>query len=109
MRFSDLPVETGIVILAPLDALPWVREYQMVMDGPTVRPSMPGYRLVAYSTVRRRRDGGPYIRRIWFTKRADPAVYGTHDWPIEAVVPTSIAPGRPSRSKGMPSHRREVA
>jgi hypothetical protein len=42
-------------------------------------------------------------------KSADPAAYGDHDWPIEAVDPVSIAPRRASRSMGVPPWRTALA
>ena len=75
---------------------------------PTDRPRWPGYLVVAYSLGGRRDDAGLYRRRVWFRKPQDPAVYGPDDWPIEAVHPTSIAPGRPSRPMGTPARWRSA-
>lgn len=107
---DQLTAEVAVVVLEPLDAYPWVREHGWYAPGATVPPErMPGYRVVAFSTVRRRRDGGFYSRRIWFVKATDLACYGDHDWPIEAVDPVSIAPRRASRSMGMPPWRTALA
>jgi hypothetical protein len=107
---GTLLAEAAIVVLEPLDAYPWLREHGWYADGATVRPeTIDGYHVVAFSTARRRREGGFYARRFWFVKAADRAVYGDHDWPIEAVDPLSIAPRRASRSKGMPPWRMALA
>ena len=107
---DTLPAEVAVVVLEPLDAYPWLREHGWYADGATVGPErIPGYHVVAFSTARRRREGGFYSRRFWFVKAADRAVYGDHDWPIEAVDPVSIAPRRASRSKGMPPWRTALA
>jgi hypothetical protein len=107
---DTLPAEVAVVVLEPLDAYPWLREHGWYAPGATVRPErIPGYRIVAFSTVRRRREGGFYSRRVWFVKADDRAAYGDHDWPIEAVDPLSIAPRRASRPKGMPPSRTALA
>lgn len=105
---DTLTAEVALVILEPLDAYPWLREHGWTADGPSGAPArIPGYHVVAFSTVRRRREGGFYSRRIWFVKAADRAAYGDHDWPTEAVDPVSIAPRRASRSMGLPPWRSE--
>lgn len=105
---ENLAAELALVILEPLDTYPWLREHGWTTDGPAVRPErILGYHVVAFSTVRRRRDGGPYVRRVWFVKALDRTAYGAHDWPIEAVDPLSIAPRRVSRSMGIPLWRLE--
>lgn len=105
---DTLPAEVALVILEPLDAYPWLREHGWTGDGPSGAPArIPGYRVVAFTTVARRADGGPYPRRVWFVKGADCAVYGDDDWPVEAVDPVSIAPRRASRSMGIPPWRSE--
>jgi hypothetical protein len=103
---DGLAAEVALVILEPLDAYPWLREHGWTTDGPTVRPErIPGYHVVAFTTAARRRDGGPYARRVWFVKAGDRTAYGDDDWPVEAVDPLSIAPRRASRSMGVPPWR----
>ena len=101
-----LEAEVAVVILEPLDAYPWLREHGWTADGPSGAPAVvPGYHVVAFTTVARRPDGGPYTRRVWFVKADDRAIYGDHDWPLEAVDPVSIAPRRASRSMRLPPWR----
>ena len=101
-----LTTEVSLVILEPLDAYPWLREHGWTADGPSRPPArIPGYHVVAFTTVARRRDGGPYARRARFVKAGDRAAYGREDWPLEAVDPVSIAPRRASRSMGIPLWR----
>jgi hypothetical protein len=103
---GGLAAEIALVILEPLDAYPWLREHGWTAPGATSAPeTVDGYHVVAFSTVRRRREGGFYTRRVWYVKAGDRAVYGDHDWPIEAVDPMSIAPRRASRSMGLPPWR----
>lgn len=99
--------EAAIVLLEALDTVPWLREHGWLADRPWASPtSIPGYRIVAFSSVRHGRGHrGPYRRRVWFVKDTDPATYGDHDWPIEAVDPASIAPRRASRAMGLPRWR----
>ena len=105
---DTLPAEVALVILEPLDAYPWLREHGWTADGPSGAPArIPGYHVVAFTTVARRPDGGPYARRVWFVKAGDRAAYGDDDWPVEAVDPVSIAPRRASRSMGLPPWRSE--
>jgi hypothetical protein len=107
---DTLSAEVAVVVLEPLDAYPWLREHGWYADGATSAPErIPGYHVVAFSTARRRREGGFYARRFWFVKATDPAAYGDHDWPIEAVDPVSIGPRRASRPKGMPPWRTALA
>jgi hypothetical protein len=103
-----LAAEVALVVLAPLDAYPWLREHSWTADGPSAPPARSsGYHVVAFTTAARRPDGGPNARRVWFVKADDRAAYGDHDWPIEAVDPVSIAPRRTSRSMGIPPWRSE--
>ena len=103
--FAD---EVALVILEPLDAYPWFREHGWTADGPSRPPTrISGYHVVAFTTVARRRDGGPYVRRVWFVKADDRAAYGHDDWPLEAVDPMSIAPRRASQTMGIPPWRSE--
>jgi hypothetical protein len=107
---DTLPAEVAVVVLEPLDAYPWLREHGWYAPGATVGPErIPGCHVVAFSTVRRRREGGFHSRRVWFVQADDRAIYGDHDWPIEAVDPVSIAPRRASRPKGMPPWRTALA
>ena len=109
-RPHQLASEVAVVILEPLDLFPWLREHGWYAPGPNRAPEpIPGYRVVAFSTVRRRRHGGFYSRRVWFVKGTDHAAYGDHDWPIEAVDPLSIAPRRMSRPMGVPPWRQALA
>lgn len=90
----------------PRDTYPWLREHGWTADGPSGAPArIPGYHVVAFTTVTRRAGGGPYARRVWFVKADDRAAYGDDDWPLEAVDPMSIAPRRASRSMGVPPWR----
>ena len=103
--FAD---EVALVILEPLDAYPWFREHGWTADGPSGVPArIPGYHVVAFTTVARRPDGGPYARRVWFVKAGDRVAYGDDDWPLEAVDPVSIGPRRTSRAMGLPPWRSE--
>jgi hypothetical protein len=107
---DTLPAEVAVVVLEPLDAYPWLREHGWYAPGATSAPeTIDGYHVVAFSTARRRREGGFYARRFWFVKATDPAAYGDHDWPIEAVDPLSIAPRRASPPKGVPPWRTALA
>ena len=103
---ARLAAEVALVILEPLDTYPWLREHGWTADGPSRPPArIPGYHVVGFTTVGRRRDGGPYARRVWFVKAYDRAAYGREDWPLVAVDPLSIAPRRASRSMGLPPWR----
>jgi hypothetical protein len=108
---DTLPAEAAIVVLEPLDGHLWLREHGWMADRPWASPgSSPGYRIVAFSTVRHgRHHRGPYARRVWFVKSTDAAAYGDRDWPIEAVDPMSIAPRRASRPMGVPPWRTALA
>jgi hypothetical protein len=110
IRPDVLAAEVAVVVLEPLDTYPWLREHAWFADGATAMPErIGGYRVVAFSTARRRRAGGFYSRRVWFVKAGDRVHYGDRDWPVEAVDPVSIAPRRMSRPMGLPPWRRELA
>jgi hypothetical protein len=103
---ARLAGEEAVVILESLDRFPWLREHGWTTSRPKARPvRITGYRVVAYSTARGRRDGAPLVRRVWLVKDGDRVHYGAEDWPIEAVDPASIAPRRASRPMGVPSWR----
>jgi hypothetical protein len=103
---ARLAAEEAVVVLESLVQLPWLREQRWTTPGPKVRPvPTTGYRVVAYSTCRRRGDGAPHVRRVWFVKDGDRVHYGADDWPIEAIDPASIAPRRASRPMGVPPWR----
>ena len=107
---EQLAAEEAVVILEPLDQFPWLREHGLATSGPIARPErMPGYRLIAYSTARRRRGQDFHQRRVWFVKARDHLDYGDVDWPIEAVDPASIAPRCASRPMGLPPWRQAVS
>jgi hypothetical protein len=104
---EQLATEDALIILEPLDQFAWLREHGLITSGPTARPVVfPGYRVVAYSTARRRRGQDFHQRRVWFVKTRDHLDYGDVDWPVEAVDPSSIAPRRPSRPMGVPPWRK---
>lgn len=100
---AALAAERAIVLCASLEAYPWLRETEWTSSNATARPPFDELYIVAFSIIKRRADGGPYRRRLWYVKRGDEAAYGPTDWPIEAVASTSIAPRQPSRLMGRPA------
>jgi hypothetical protein len=93
--------EGAIVVVRDLAAYPWVRE-SSTTEGCRSDPTWPGVTVVAYATTRR-----PWgVRRYWYVKDTDPGFYGADDWPIEAIDPRTIAPGRPTRRMGRPGDLR---
>lgn len=100
MSADHTAAENAVVIIRPFD-VPWLRELQLMLTGPTARPRLGTVVIYAYSTTKRtRRPESLHYRRAWVRKPGDHAAYGDADWPREAVDPRSIAPGVPSRRMG---------